>query len=435
MRLWYHTVEQLRRFFRGDYMSKIGLICIMLSIVFLGTACSAPPANETITPTYLQKSHDSSIPFNNGYCIIHESQIQTFTPAGDFQSVLFESDEKFLDLAGNGQGFLAVATNGLVVYSVNGTDVLSKQIQQGIDFISVVAKENGYWIGCSDGNLFEIRFDQQNLLSQPVTTQAGQPIISLSYGNGLLIGLTEQGSILSVDSTGLQQIRTINDFYDGTFALTDVVFSGKAHWILAQDVTNKFMNVFISVDGKVWNRRIINYLEGAMHQFNPPLIGNSIAWDGQQALVACNGGRLIALPDCAQCNTMKTYSCDDLLSVASDQTSVFVFGNNQFAAVHQTDASAAENIDLAMANQHIMNGAVLIDVRGTQDFEQDSIPNSVNIPFGELKQRLPKEYANREQCMIFTCAVGVRSAKAVQIAKELGYTNVYSIGAYTNWNK
>ncbi len=410
--------------------SIVSLICTV-AIFFFGCSVSVP---ETPVVVSYNKQVNTSVPYNGGYCVVDDKQIKRYSVAGVFQSVLLESDGLLLDLVAYDTTLLAVGENGFVAYSVDGTSFRNLLISKEVDLLSVTTYRDGYVIGASNGNLYYVTLDEKPNY-KCLTTKLNEPIISLSYGNDLLVGVTKSGNILTVNALNEQKICSITDFYDGTFELVDVMFSGKAHWILGQDVTSKFMNVFISVDGKVWNRRIVNYLEGAMHQFNPPLIGNSIAWDGQQALVACNGGRLIALPDCAQCNTMKTYSCDDLLSVASDQTSVFVFGNNQFAAVHQTDASAAENIDLAMANQHMMNGAVLIDVRGTQEFEQDSIPNSVNIPFGELKQRLPKEYANREQCMIFTCAVGVRSAKAVQLAKELGYTNVYSIGAYTNWNK
>ena len=415
------------------FLKKVSVVSLICALATFFYACSVPAPEDDVIPTY-KKSVNASVPYHGGYCVVDGKQIKQYSVAGVFQSVLLESDGLLLDLVTYDTTLLAVGENGFVAYSVDGNSFRNLIISKEVDLLSVTTYRDGYVIGASSGNLYYVTLDEKPNY-KCLTTKLNEPIISLSYGNDLLVGVTKSGNILTVNPLNEQKICSITDFYDGTFELVDVVFSGKAHWILGQDSINSLVNVFISDNGAIWNRRILNYLAGEMHYFDPPLVGKAICWDGEQALIACNRGRLIALPDCMQCNTMVTFDGQELLTVASDGNSVFVYGSNGFSQVRQTDASVANNIDRITAQQYLNNGAQLIDVRGTDEFAKDSISQSINIPFADLKKTIQTRYPNREQYLIFTCAVGVRSAAAVKMLKELGYKNVFSIGSYTNWSK
>lgn len=66
--------------------------------------------------------------------------------------------------------------------------------------------------------------------------------------------------------------------------------------------------------------------------------------------------------------------------------------------------------------------AILLDVREVAELMAFEIPNSVNIPLGQLRDRLDELDKNRE--IITFCAIGVRSYNAARILMQNGFTNV-----------
>lgn len=78
---------------------------------------------------------------------------------------------------------------------------------------------------------------------------------------------------------------------------------------------------------------------------------------------------------------------------------------------------------------------MLIDVREPQELKDTGIvPTSINIPLGQVKEKLSGEFSNEEfkkmfkrdkpsstTELIFMCKIGVRSQKAADMAKLLGY--------------
>ncbi len=72
-------------------------------------------------------------------------------------------------------------------------------------------------------------------------------------------------------------------------------------------------------------------------------------------------------------------------------------------------------------------GAVLLDVRTTDEYKQGHIPGSINIPLDEIRkvdQRVPK----KDTPLFVHCLGGGRSGRAVAQMKQMGYTNVKNIG-------
>lgn len=64
-------------------------------------------------------------------------------------------------------------------------------------------------------------------------------------------------------------------------------------------------------------------------------------------------------------------------------------------------------------------GALIIDVRSTQEFKGGHIAQSKNIPLDRLEQQL-KKYPEH-QALIFCCASGMRSGMAARMAKGRGF--------------
>lgn len=78
----------------------------------------------------------------------------------------------------------------------------------------------------------------------------------------------------------------------------------------------------------------------------------------------------------------------------------------------------------------IKNNAVLVDVRTPQEYAGGHVPNSINIPLGEIQQRLGK--LNPQQEIIVFCRSGNRSSQAQSILEKNGFTKVVNGGTWQN---
>lgn len=72
--------------------------------------------------------------------------------------------------------------------------------------------------------------------------------------------------------------------------------------------------------------------------------------------------------------------------------------------------------------------ATVIDVCESGEFAAGHIVGAKNIPLGELEARLPAVVKNKALPVILVCASGMRSSRAVAIAKKLGYEQAQSLG-------
>lgn len=75
----------------------------------------------------------------------------------------------------------------------------------------------------------------------------------------------------------------------------------------------------------------------------------------------------------------------------------------------------------------VSKGAILIDVRSPQEYEEGHLEGAVLIPEYELLSRCREELKNKNAIYIVYCSSGTRSKKAQKELEELGYTNVYNL--------
>lgn len=80
--------------------------------------------------------------------------------------------------------------------------------------------------------------------------------------------------------------------------------------------------------------------------------------------------------------------------------------------------------------EYLDKGAVIVDVRSSEEFRAGSNPKSINIPLGELAQKL--QTLDKSKPVILCCASGARSGMAVSILKENGFKDVINAGAWSN---
>jgi rhodanese-related sulfurtransferase len=102
--------------------------------------------------------------------------------------------------------------------------------------------------------------------------------------------------------------------------------------------------------------------------------------------------------------------------------------------LNQTKAQIRE-VDTATADQtRHADGAVLLDVREPDEYEQGAVPGALHIPRGNLESNIEGRVPDRSTPLLVMCAGGVRSAFAAKTLAELGYTDVVSIaGGFNRW--
>ncbi|GAB3184178.1 rhodanese-like domain-containing protein [Hydrogenophaga aquatica] len=71
--------------------------------------------------------------------------------------------------------------------------------------------------------------------------------------------------------------------------------------------------------------------------------------------------------------------------------------------------------------------AVVVDVCSPEEFANGHVTGAKNVPLGELEAKLPMVAKNKALPVVMVCASGMRSTRAVSVAKKLGYEKVHSL--------
>lgn len=79
-------------------------------------------------------------------------------------------------------------------------------------------------------------------------------------------------------------------------------------------------------------------------------------------------------------------------------------------------------------------GALLIDVRGPEEYRAGHVPGAINIPLDDLDRTTDALPADRDAPVVTVCNRGNISVRGMLVLKSLGYSNVRSLsGGTTAW--
>jgi phage shock protein E len=83
--------------------------------------------------------------------------------------------------------------------------------------------------------------------------------------------------------------------------------------------------------------------------------------------------------------------------------------------------------------QLMAEGAIIVDVRTSGEFNSGHINGSINIPVNKLSDSVNK-LKNKKKPIITCCASGARSASAKAILESRGIAEVYNGGSWYSLN-
>lgn len=96
--------------------------------------------------------------------------------------------------------------------------------------------------------------------------------------------------------------------------------------------------------------------------------------------------------------------------------------------------SEIDEVDTDGASAAIDVGAIVLDVREPDEYEEGALANAIHIPRGHLEAQVEGRILDKDASIVVYCAGGVRSAFAVKTMQELGYTNALSMdGGFGRW--
>lgn len=94
--------------------------------------------------------------------------------------------------------------------------------------------------------------------------------------------------------------------------------------------------------------------------------------------------------------------------------------------------AAPSKVDGSKAKELVTAGAVLLDVRTQGEWDSGHIEGAKLLPVQELGSRM-SEVGSKDQPVVVYCASGMRSARAATQLAAAGWTQVYDLGAMSNW--
>lgn len=82
------------------------------------------------------------------------------------------------------------------------------------------------------------------------------------------------------------------------------------------------------------------------------------------------------------------------------------------------------------ARQALKKGALIIDVRSSEEYASGHLYGTLNIPMGDLSTRIVTVCPDKNRIILLHCLSGGRSGMATGTLKSLGYSNAQNMGSY-----
>ena len=101
-----------------------------------------------------------------------------------------------------------------------------------------------------------------------------------------------------------------------------------------------------------------------------------------------------------------------------------------------TNTSQVTAVQLPQLMNH--DGAVVIDICESAEFENGHIPAAINIPLGQLDSNLNrlKKYRDKKKPIVLTCKTGTKAGRAAAILRKNEFSDVYTLaGGLAAWEK
>lgn len=96
-------------------------------------------------------------------------------------------------------------------------------------------------------------------------------------------------------------------------------------------------------------------------------------------------------------------------------------------ALNRNRGNYQTEINKQQLEQMVEKGAMLLDVRSPQEFEEGHLERAILLPEYEIKEKVSQVLPDKSQVIIVYCSTGHRGQKAQRILQRFGYQKVYNL--------
>jgi len=79
------------------------------------------------------------------------------------------------------------------------------------------------------------------------------------------------------------------------------------------------------------------------------------------------------------------------------------------------------------------NSVILVDVRTQSEYDSGHIEGAILLPLDEISANADQVISDVDATYIIYCRSGNRSAQAVALLDQMGYTDLYDLGGILDW--
>lgn len=380
----------------------------------------------------------SAAPFGAGFIACGTGgRVDAISMDGTVTALKSGTTETLRGVFTEGSNALVCGDNGTLLMSNDaGESFQQLNVKAAGDLNAAVVYQNAMYAAGDGGVIYRQKSGGWEAMQMESTNE----IISLIATNYCIAAITAETDVY-VSTDGLEwEYMNFNEDYDGLYpryVFTKAVGAGETFFILGYHEENRNLPLIMFTElGEV-------YLQKELMKVNDePLSGkedmyiHDISFNVDQIVGVLNGGRVLAITDCAVCNEeMKLDDTDSALwATAVQPEGVLVCGEDFYARILSSKQIRQDKIKAEQAMADMDRGAILIDVREDDELAADGyILGSVHIPLAEVEQRLPEVVPDQNTELIFYCASGKRSQKATELAVDMGYYSVYNLGGLSDW--
>ncbi|MDD2627531.1 MAG: rhodanese-like domain-containing protein [Clostridia bacterium] len=102
-----------------------------------------------------------------------------------------------------------------------------------------------------------------------------------------------------------------------------------------------------------------------------------------------------------------------------------ITGLNRNRRNYNYNRSSTRILSMEDAYMQIKAGSCnIIDVRTENEYKVMRIKGAINVPLAMIRENITNIIPNKSACIMVYCTTGTRTAQAVQLLKNMGYTNL-----------
>jgi len=330
-------------------------------------------------------------------------------------------------LAGGASGTLLYSRDGKVFKQASGA---GKE-----DILGLAAFKGAYYACTSGGNMLS---SADGASWKTVKRLTDKPLIAVASEGSYIMAITADTDIYKSQDGQTWSLQNYNKAYDGLapkLSFINLQAQNGNFFLIAHPADSPTVPavMYSSSGGEIWSAYTFQDINNVPPENFYPMTINSVCVFTDELMAACDGGRVLTITSCMKCNKIETVAKSDLRCIASGGNFILAAGDNFEYYLVDAQSLRQDKIAPEQALADFQAGAVIIDVRTDEEYNQSHIKGCIHIPVDQIESKLQEQVPDRGTELIFYCKSGARAQTALETAQQLGYQNVYNLGGLSDW--